>query len=150
MTTAIKATVRLLILASLLLTGCHNELKHVEDETPAQKRVVELTKQDKLQKLLSSKDIRYQTSAYSKEREEIVALGIKDTAYSFYRFDATTLVLLDQHAVKIDGVLGFKEAHDDGKFTIVRSEGSSASDYLYDSANGDTNKNTFFINHVFH
>jgi hypothetical protein len=138
-----------LVLATVLFTGCGStDTVAVADtqQTPALKIKVEDSKQEKLQKYLRENGDTYQSASYSNDKREILLVGIKDTTVTFYKFDSATLALQEKFSFdNIDGQIGIKEVGSDGLYTIITHKDSDASDYIFDSINGELVKEKDYV-----
>jgi len=129
-----------LLLASLLLIGCGKTGQDKKTEEPQGKISIEATKKVQLQKILKTRGATYKTASYSQDRKEIMILGLKENVYTFYKFDADTLDMLDTFTIEVDGTIGFKDIGDTGKYTIIATNDNSADDYEYDSNSKEFHK----------
>jgi hypothetical protein len=130
-----------LLLATLLLTGCGSGAKTSQPTTQEAKVIqLEKDKKEKLLDILKTRGATYQSSSYSKDKNEILIVALEKNKTIFYRYDATSLELLGTFEFEVDGIVGVKSADADGKYTIISSKDKDATDYTYDSKKNQITK----------
>ena len=137
-----KTATTSLFLATLLLSGCGSSTTSKANNTDNNTKVeIELSKQETLKKELRSDGVEYKTSTYSQDKSEILLAGIKDGKTTIYKFDASTLELIEKFSFEIDGLLDIK-SENDGKYTITAQDESGADNFVFDSVSGDLVKSS--------